>query len=406
MSYTLNNKPLNEYSIVYASAGEAGKFNFENALYLKDAIEKKTDISLSVYSDTEATQNKSVIYVGSSFSKAPVDMPCLECAEMNTVRAFSSGCLYLAGGGLLSDYLAVKNFADEFFSEGADVKEITVDDEKKTLLDVIEQPLTEGSEFRVMTYNILAEYPSWGTYLTVDQRSEGFNAVIDTYSPDLVGIQEVSEKWYEEIPKRYEGKYSFVFPRTPDNEFINMSTVWYRNEKFDLLDSGLQYLSFTGPNKIRLVTWAILKDKDTDKKIAFFNTHWLFYRPGDEGRKSHSEEHAVIVKKVLADHPDVAYAFSTADYNTTPDHEFIINFMKNADLVNSLELAREAGTLKNDVGGCTKPGTERRTHSSGPIDHIFVTDNMQVLRFETILWNCVEHVSDHSPKYADIILGK
>ena len=85
----------------------------------------------------------------------------------------------------------------------------------------------------------------------------------------------------------------------------------------------------------------------------------MFFRPGDEERRSHSVENAVIINKVMADHPDVAYAFSTADYNTKLDHEFIANFIRDAHLVNSRDLAREAGTLKNDAGGCTKPGTDR-----------------------------------------------
>ena len=406
MGYTINNKPLENYSVVYASASDACRFNLENANLLKDAVLKKTGIDLPVVADSEPLATENAVYVGSSFATLPESAPSLACDEMNTLCAVKDGNVYLAGGALLSDYLAVKNFVDEFFSEEANAEAVEVSSEVKSLLDIKNVPLTEGAEFRAMTYNILAEYPSWGTYLTVEQRSEAFNAVIDAYSPDVVGIQEVSEQWYVEIPKRYEGKYSFVFPRTPDDKFINMSTVWYKNEKFELVDSDLQYFSYRGPNKIRLVTWAVLKDKDTGKKLAFLNTHWMFYRPGDEERRSHSEENAVIINKVMADHPDVAYAFSTADYNTKLDHEFIANFTRDAHLVNSLDLAREAGTLKNDAGGCTKPGTERKTQSGGPIDHIFVTNNMQICAYETILWNCVEHVSDHSPKYADIILGK
>lgn len=406
MSYTVNKTPIEKYSIVYASAGEAGKNNLDNANLLKDAIEKKTGAALSVVSDTEYDASGKAVYVGSSFAKLPENTPCLACDIMNSVRLVSDGNVFLAGGGLLTDYLAVKNFVDDFFSEDAAAEDIVVEDVRKSFIDVPSAPKTEGAEFRAMTYNILAEYPSWGTYLTVEMRSEAFKAVMDIYSPDVVGIQEVSETWYKEIPRMYEGKYTFVYPNTPDGQFINMSTIWYKNEKFDLVDSGLQYFSYRGPNKIRLVTWAILKDKETDKKIAFFNTHWMFFRPGDEERRSHSVENAVIINKVMADHPDVAYAFSTADYNTKLDHEFIANFIRDAHLVNSRDLAREAGTLKNDAGGCTKPGTDRRVTSGGPIDHIFVTDNMQILAYETILWNGVEHVSDHSPKYADIVLGK
>jgi len=406
MSCTLNKLPLESFVVAYASATEAGKNNLENANLLKEAVEKKTGIALCVCADTEVAPDANVIYVGSSFAKAPENAPCLCRDIMTGCRVVVNGNIYLAGGGLLSDYLTVKDFADEFFSEEASAEDITVESLEKSYIDVPTAPKADGAEFRAMTYNILAEYPSWGTYLTVEMRAEGFKGVMDIYSPDVAGIQEVSETWYSEIPKMYGDKYEFVYPRTPDDKFINMSAVWYKKEKFDLLDSGLQYFTYTGPNKIRLVTWAILKDKETEKKIAFFDTHWMFFRGDDSERKAHSEEYAVIINKVMADHPDVAYAFATADFNTKPDHEYIANFTRDAHLVNSRDLAKEAGTLKNDAGGCTKPGTERKTKSGGPIDHIFVTDNMQILAYETILWNGVEHVSDHSPKYADVKLGK
>jgi endonuclease/exonuclease/phosphatase family metal-dependent hydrolase len=95
-----------------------------------------------------------------------------------------------------------------------------------------------------------------------------------------------------------------------------------------------------------------------------------------------------------------------ADFNTPLEHEFAQNFIRDAGLVNSRDIAEAAGNMINCAGGCSRPGTARHMQVSSAhcIDNIFVTPNMKVLRHETILWNGVEHVSDHSPKYADFIL--
>ena len=284
-----------------------------------------------------------------------------------------------------------------------------VTDFEGTFAAVDNCPKTEGTEFRVMTYNIMAQWSGWGgDYMPVEQRMDGFKAIMDAYSPDVVGLQEVSSHWSDQILEEYGGEYAYVYKKTPDGKFVNLSTIIYKKDKFDLIDKGLQYFSYNGPNQIRLVTWVILRDKATGKQFAFFNTHWRFQESDgtDKERQSHAAENAEIINKVMADHPDVKYAFSTADYNTDRVDPLCLNFLKNANLVDTIDLAKEAGTLKNEVGGSGTLGMSRLELKGGrTIDNIFCTNNVQVLRHETILWNCVEHVSDHSPKYADIVLN-
>ena len=108
----------------------------------------------------------------------------------------------------------------------------------------------------------------------------------------------------------------------------------------------------------------------------------------------------------MADNPDVKYAFSTGDYNAKPGTEAYTTFITQTGLVNASDVAKAAGTLKNDAGGCATVGTNKENITTGgPIDHIIITKNVNVLAFETILWNKVEQVSDHAPKYADVTLN-
>ncbi len=403
----INGIPLENYSVVYATARDSARSNLFGAALFRDALEKKTGIVLSVLSDVEFCFRGSAIFVGNDFEALPIPHPDLVCEEMTGAVSVFGEHIFFFGGGSLSVYLAVKDFTDKYFSEGWESEEIQLRDEKSSYLDVFSAPLTAGAEFRAMTYNILAEYLSWGTYLTVEMRSEAFKSLIDIYSPDVVGLQEVSELWGEAILRTVCDRYEFVYMNTPDGRFPNLSTIIYKPERFMLLDKGLQYYAYNGPNKIRLVTWAILKERASGKEFAFFNTHWGFWKPEihDAERKSHSEENALIINHVMATHPDVQYAFSTADFNTPKEHEYSLAFMENAHLVNSFDLAKAAETLKNDTDGRGEAGTSRRTKRGGShIDNIYVTNNMQVLAYETIVWNATEHVSDHSPKYIDVFL--
>ncbi len=410
INLTINGAPISDFTIIYGSKDDSRDYNLDAATRLQEAIATSTGYYLNTLMDVSArdciTPHK--IYIGNEFRILPngitLDIPEEMCYRGKTVN----GDLYITTGGYLSRILCIPKITAEFFGGKTAGKKVDIKDFEGSVIEVLEQPKTTGTEFRVMTYNIMAQWASWGgDYMPIVQRYEAFKAIIDGYDPDIIGIQEVSEQWSTKILNEMSNTYTFVNRKTPDGKFINLSTILYKQSKFDLVDSGLQYFSYNGPNQIRLVDWAILKDKATGKLLAFFNTHWMFKSGNDSERKAHSIEHAKIIKDVMAAHPDVKYAFSTGDYNTDLKHEYCINFLKNSGLVNSLDIAKAAGTAMNDVGGCGTPGNSRKdfVDPGNQIDNIFVTNNMKVLRHETILWNCVEHVSDHSPKYADIILG-
>lgn len=407
-SVTINGHDLKEYSLVYGTVGTDDDYNRTNAEILRKAFSEKAGYVLPIIMDTDKCETPRKIYIGSRFTGLP------DSVDLGTVRPLNFVCktinedFYIMGGGLLSNQLAASKFVSEFlYTRPADGK-VNITDMTTTLELVSECPLTAGAEFRVMTYNIMAQWSGWGgDYMPVEQRFEAFASIMDVYSPDVVGLQEVSEQWSNKILAEYGSEYAYIYQKTPDGKYINLSTIIYKKDKFNVVDKGLQYFSFNGPNQIRLVTWAIFEDKATGKQFAFFNTHWKFQEADgtNKERESHSKENAVIINNVMAAHPNVKYAFSTADYNTVLTHQYCINFLKEANLVNSLDIAKAAGTLKNEVGGCGSLGASRVDNvGGGSIDNIFVTNNMKVLRHETILWNCVEHVSDHSPKYADIVL--
>lgn len=393
-SLTINGNDISEYSIAYGTKGTDDDYSLEAAMILRENISRKAGFLLPVIKDTDKCETKRRIFVGSEFINAAI-----QTSAPMTYRCETVGENYvIACGGNYTVLDAVSDFVVKYLNKPPKDGKVTITDYSDDYLKVTSAPRADGTEMRVMTYNILAHY--WTDYISVDRRYEPLKSVLDIYDPDIVGLQEVCNEWSNKLYTKLNDTYAFINQKTPDGKFINLSTIIYKKDKFEVVDSGLEYLTPQGPNHIRLVNWAIFKDKQTGKLFAFFNTHW------DPSSGPHGADHAKILNKVMADHPDVKYAISTGDYNAKPGAEAYMTFLDQTGLVNSIDAAKAAGTLKNNAGGCASVGTNKETVATGgPIDHIIITKNIGVLSFETILWNGVEQVSDHSPKYADVTLN-
>lgn len=398
----INGVDLREFSIAYGTAGLSDDYNLANAKIIRQVFSEKAGYTLPLIKDTDTCDTARRIFVGSSFANItgiarPEQIDAMSYAFKTVDKDF-----YIIGGGLLSMQLAAEKFITTFFNKQPSDRKVSITNVESTFLKVTEAPRAAGTEYRMMTYNITAQWEGWGgDYMPIAQRYEAFKSVIDIYDPDVIGLQEVSSQWSEKILNEMGDEYSYVHRNTPDGKFVNLSTIIYKKDKFKMIDSGLQYFNPQGPNHIRLVTWAILEDKQTGKQFAFFNTHW------DPSYTPHHTDNIAVVNDVMSSHPNVKYAFSTGDYNTRPGSDPYNAFLSKTGLVNSMDVAKAAGTLKNEFGGCAKIGIDKETvTTSGPIDHIFITKNISVLSYETVIWNQVHHVSDHSPKYADVVLGQ
>lgn len=397
-SATVNGVDIKQFSIVYGTKGTDDEFNLEAATKLCGYISRAIGYRLPVYKDVDTCDSEYKLYIGTGFLKLDSSVTAPTPSAMSYECKTVGKNFFIVGGGSYSLRAFLNEFIAKYFSSKTDDGTVNITDQSGQYLKVTEAPRADGTELRVMTYNILAAH--WTEYLDVNIRYEPFKSVIDTYDPDIVGLQEICAKWIKLITDGLSDKYGIIHPRTPDGQFPNFSPIIYKKDRFEVVKQGLEYLTPQGPNYIRLVNWAIFKDKQTGKLLVFFNTHW------DPTSGPHGSDNAKIVNKVLADNPDVKYVFSTGDYNAKPDTKEYTAFMTQTGLLNASDVAKAAGTLKNDAGGCATVGTNKENVTThGPIDHIIITKNVSVLSFETILWNKVEQVSDHAPKYADVKLN-
>ncbi len=395
-SFTVGGVNMNEFTIVYAENTNGAK---EAADSLKEKISEACGINLNVVSDTTApTQHE--ILIGNPNRTAQQNFnQTKSCKGMEYKIAESSGHLIIASGGSYSLKSAVNKMSTKYLNSG--LKRITIASNElteETLLNTSVSPRATGTDLRVMTANIMAEMPNWSPPGTppISQRMEIFQAVLDVYSPDVAGIQEISANWSQAIFDSVGDEYEFIYRKTPDG-LDNYSTIIYKKSKFTVIDKGLTYFTPNGKNVIRLVTWVLLEDNTTKQRFGFFNTHWTPH--SDSEKQIHANEHANIIKAFLNKYN--VPVFSTGDYNAVHDTSVFTGFLSNAGLLDATEVARQSGTLINDLGGCGTPGVPHTT-SMNRIDHIVISKNVSVLGFETVVENDTFIISDHSPKYADI----
>lgn len=69
---------------------------------------------------------------------------------------------------------------------------------------------------------------------------------------------------------------------TPEYQSFNYTPVFYKKEKFTVLDKG--YLLYDGLNDAnsKSVTWAVLEEKDSGEKYAVASTHFWWMARGEE----------------------------------------------------------------------------------------------------------------------------
>ena len=96
------------------------------------------------------------------------------------------------------------------------------------------------------------------------------------------------------IPVLMSDEYTEVCPELAHKNF---TPVFYKTEKFTLIDSG--YLLYDGINDCdsKGVTWAVLEDKATSKRVAIASTHF-YWQPGKEEYNQQRLQNADQLKEV------------------------------------------------------------------------------------------------------------
>lgn len=247
-------------------------------------------------------------------------------------------------------------------------------------------------DITVMSYNV---YIKGTGEKSPENRTPLVAENIKKYSPDSFGLQEADEGWMERLPAIMTD-YDYVgIGRNSNRGGGEASPIFYKKDKFELLDSGTFWLSKT-PEKAsrgwdamfkRVCTYAILKDKTTGFTYAHFNAHFDHL-----GVIARLESVAVVAAKIAEIAPGLPVVFS-GDLN---DYE-------NGDMYNRvLESGlKDTKTLASSVSGgnVTYHGYSELVEKEAPIDFIFTNSLSTQVHSYAVVSEKINgiYASDHHP---------
>ena len=221
---------------------------------------------------------------------------------------------------------------------------------------------------------------------------------------DVFGAQEVEHSQLEDLLELLPEFESVGVGRDGGQEG-EYSPLFYRQDRFELLDSETFWLSET-PREIksvgwdaaypRIVTWAKLRRKTDGKTFYVFNTHF-----DHRGEKARLESAKLLVRKITeisGGHP----AFVTGDFNfkpETPPYEVLTQGQESEILLKDSRFSADQsyGPDYTFNGFQLKP-----TDLQNRIDFIFTKGEIEVLKYRVEDGQRGEaFISDHFPVWIE-----
>ena len=201
---------------------------------------------------------------------------------------------------------------------------------------------------------------------------------------DIFGAQEVCHDQLEDMLSRLP-EYDYIGVARDDGKTKGeYSPVFYRRDRFELLDSGTFWLSET-PEEVsfgwdavcrRVCSWGYFKDKQTKKKFWFFNTHM-----DHKGKTARVEGAKLVLAKIAQMCKEKSTVILTGDFNVAQNSPAYNTFAQSGVLADAYELApvkfAPAGTFNS---------FNVSNHSEKRIDHIFVS-GCKVLRYGVLTYH-------------------
>jgi endonuclease/exonuclease/phosphatase family metal-dependent hydrolase len=258
------------------------------------------------------------------------------------------------------------------------------------------------TEIKVMSYNIRLDVKSDGENQW-EKRKDKVAGLMNYYEPDFIGGQEVQHHQLTYLLENLKGYNYIGVGRDDGKEAGEYSCIFYKKDKFDILQQSTFWLSPTPDTVskgwdaaiVRVCTYGLFKNKKTKQLFWVFNTHF-----DHVGKVARLESAKLIIKKIQELNTKNYPIILSGDFNSRPEAEpsqYIL-----ANMQNSRSISKQV------YGGPdTWNGFKFNEKPAGCIDYIFVADNkrISVSKFATLTDSYdMKYPSDHFPVLADILI--
>ena len=261
--------------------------------------------------------------------------------------------------------------------------------------------LAEGTELRIMSYNMLNQEYVPDNPLP-PERDNRLAELLLYYKPDVVGVQEANIDWHNSFDTLLPAyapacKYHLECKTAQTTFLYNPLTV-------KLIEEYVVHYTDWADSDIRVVSFAVFESLASGKRFVMTNTHPA---PHAEYYSGHMVELNRILTEELAKYEGIP-VIMTGDFNTREYQGEYTTLMttqnvRDARYDEGVELVRDVCTYTFLPSG-EAVGGEIRQATNNNIDHIFINDKVQAKLFNVVVDHDVAHISDHLPIYADIIL--
>ncbi len=233
-----------------------------------------------------------------------------------------------------------------------------------------------GQQLRVASYNLRYDNPG-DSLNNWKYRKDVMGKQILFHDFDIFGTQEGLQHQLEDLTERLP-YYNYIGVGRDDGKSKGeFAAIFYKTEKFELLDKGDFWLSqdTSKPNKgwdavlPRICSWGKFLEKSTGFTFFFFNVH--FDHVGIVARKESAKLILDKIKALAGNTPTLL----TGDFNVDQNSESYL-VINNSDI---LKDAYDKALLKYGPEG-TFNGFKINALSDSRIDHIFVTKEFEVLK--------------------------
>ena len=243
-----------------------------------------------------------------------------------------------------------------------------------------------GEEIRVMSYNIrYGTAPDGENHW--ERRKDFLVSTIRAFSPDLLGTQETLSFQRDYLAEQMPEYEVLGVGREDGKERGEMMAVFWRKDRFEVLDSGHFWLSETpeipgtkswDSSLPRMVTWVKLRDRLAEGKppIIWFNTH--FDHRGEQARR----ESARLVRRKLEELGKGCSVIITGDFNageSSEPYRILFGMSEDGRLSPVVDTYRVAFLIRGAEEG-TFSGFDARNVTGPRIDWIACSRDWKVVK--------------------------